>query len=182
MGLARGDILKVIMISKLLFNSEDVQFECQLSIDNALENLSHSVVDPKRAASDVQGLVGSAQRGDVFLYNTTPTKRNSFIPTFYGSFSGDDNHAVLKGEITLNRFVKKFMLLWVSVAAVVFAATLVTLILNPAGSLISLAYVFIMFAGAVALLLYIKNNAGPKNELLKERIHRALKGSVQSAS
>ena len=168
------------MISKLLFDSEDVQFDCQLSVDNAIENLSRSVVDPKQAASDVQGLVGSVQRGDVFLYSTTPTKRNSFIPTFYGKFSGDENRATLKGEITLNRFVKKFMLLWVIVAALVFAATLVTLILNPAGSLISLAYVFIMFAGAVGLLLFIKKNAGPKNDLLKDRIHHALKNAGQS--
>lgn len=169
------------MITKLLFYSDDVHIECQLPLDKVIANFSHHVAHPKQPIASKDGLAGSVRRDDVFVYCTSVSKRNTFIPTFYGSFSGDENHSVLSGEITLNRFVKKFMLLWIAIVGLVFFATLITLITNPAASFISLVYVFMMLVLAIGILLYIKNNSTPAKTLLKERLHDAVKTSGSAA-
>ncbi len=154
------------------FESREVEFVFQLPLELAVENLRRTVGDPKEISTE--GMVGSVSRDDCYIYRGVPRTRNSFRPTFYGSFATRGTETVLSGTISLNRVIRKFMVLWLGLVAVVAVVTLITLIKNPAASWTSLLHVMIMLAGVYTLFVVLKNKCEPDVEWLKGKIETAI--------
>ncbi len=157
------------------FESREVEFEFQLPLQQAVENLHANVGDPKEIST--QGMVGSVSRDDCYIYRGVPGTRNSFRPTFYGSFDSSETGTVLRGTISLNRVIRKFMILWLSLVAVVAIVTLITVFKNPAASWSSLLHVMIMLTGVYLLFVVLKNKCEPDVEWLKANIATAVNKS-----
>lgn len=162
------------MITRLLFDSEVFECKAPLPMAEAIANLKAQVKDPSAPGTEGHAMVGSVSQHDVFIYCITNSRRNTFTPTFYGSFSGNESQSALSGTISINRFVKRFMLLWVGIVGLVAIATLITLIQNPGGSWVSFSYVLLMFAAAIGTLLYVKRQAGPAKATLKNSLLGAM--------
>ena len=92
----------------------------------------------------------------------------------YGSFASHGNTTTLSGEITLNRVVKKFIVLWCGIVGLVAIVTLLTLLRNPAASWGSLIYVTVMLLLCVLFFrTMIKKTSGDK-AWIKEQITSAV--------
>ncbi len=161
------------------FESKQVAFEFNLPMDVVIENLHQRVGDPKNSAGLGEGMVGSVSQNDTYIYRGVPGTRNSFRPTFYGSFTGSGSQTVLKGTISLNRVIIKFMYMWLAIVGLVGVATLVTVLSNPNASWLSLLHIFVMAALVYTMVLVLKNKCQPDIAWLEEKITSAVdKGGV----
>lgn len=165
------------MTGKRFFRSERVVLEFDVPVAQAIQSLGARVASPGRSLSVKQdSLVGSVENNAVYLYRSVPGSRNSFRPTLYGNFSAAGNKATLTGEITLNRVIQKFIVLWCAIVAIVAVWTLLTILRNPGASWGSLIYiVFMLIACMVFFRSMIKKNSADNN-WLKQEIVRAVNG------
>lgn len=165
------------MIFDFLFDKEEINYPINLPIDKAVETTNRNVASHTRSANQTAGLVGSVSQNDVFIYHSTGSRRNSFVPTFYGRFSNDGQNSVLTGEITLNKLVKQFMVVWICLVALIWVATCISLFTNPAASWFSLLYVTILLGAAIGFLLFIKSKSAVTKQVLKDHIRSAVASS-----
>lgn len=156
------------------FESRDVEISSSLSVEKAIDNLRRRVGDPKHESMPEERMVGSVSQSDTYIYRGVPGARNSFRPTFYGSFSGSETQSVLKGVVCLNRVIQKFIYIWMGIVAVVAVVTLFTILKNPAASWGSLLQVLIMFVAVYVMFVVLKNKCEPDVEWLKSNIKSAI--------
>jgi len=160
---------------KNFFTTENVEIEFRGSVQRAIENLGARVRAPENAQAE-QGdvMVGSVTEGSTYTYRRVPGSRNSFRPTFYGRFSGNGERGKLSGEITLNRVIKKFIIFWCSVVALIVAWTLITVIRNPAASWGSLAYIVVMPGLCILFFRTMIKKCMPDIAWLKRELSKAI--------
>lgn len=162
-------------VGERFFETEHVELEFRLPVEQVLQNLGARVKAPQsQSGSKEESMVGSVTRDNTYLYRFVPGSRNSFQQTFYGSFASDGDLTKLTGEITLNRVVKKFIILWCLVVAVVAVFTLLTLLRNPAASWGSLIYVVGMLIACMVFFRFMIKKSSADTSWLKERIARAV--------
>lgn len=168
------------MSIKQLFANEAIEFEFQMPVNQAIDNLKGSVIGSRQTQTASESMMGDVSRESTYLFRSVRGSRNSFRPTFYGSFTDTGTTNTLTGEISLNRVVRKFIVVWCALVGLVAVATLVSVLRNPHASWISLAYiVFMLFAIlAFAHFMYQKNR--PDIDWLKNEIARATGGNQSS--
>lgn len=155
------------------FKSTSVEFAFQLPRDTAVENLRQQVGDPK-SSSEQERLVGSVAQTDTYLYRSIPRTRNSFRPTFYGSFSASDSGTVLKGSITLNRVIQKFLKIWLAIVVLALLATIVTVVTNPLASWTSVLQLIVPAVAIFLFCLVLMNKCTADVDWLKKAITDAV--------
>jgi len=163
------------MIGDRFFESEDVEFEFQLPAEQAMQNLGARVKAPGRHMQNKEeAMVGSVTQESTYIYRSVPGSRNSFQQTFYGSFASDGASTTLAGQITLNRVVKKFVVLWCAVVGLVAVFTLLTVLLNPAASWGSMLYIIVMLVACILFFRWMINKSKPDKNWIKEEIISAV--------
>jgi len=166
------------MIGDRFFKTETVELAFQMPAEQAMRNLGAEVKAPdSQTLRKEESLVGSVTQDATYLYRSVPGSRNSFRQTLYGSFSSDGDSTRLTGEITLNRVVKKFIILWCSVVGLAAIFTFLTLLRNPAASWGSLIYVSIMLCACILFFHTMINKSAADKGWIKERIASAVGGS-----
>ena len=165
------------MLQDYIFESEDVVLELDVPVELAIENLISSVGAPgKQSNPKEDSMVGGVSRSETYIYRSVPGSRNSFRPTFYGYFSNSGEKSVLTGVITLNRVIKKFVMLWCGVVALMAVWTLLTVLRNPAASWGSLIYIVAMLIACIVFFRAMINKASSDKDWLKNQISMALNG------
>lgn len=161
----------------IMFRSENIVLELEVPLEQAIQNLGSSVgASTSSSNSKEDAMVGGVSQSDTYIYRSVPGSRNSFRPTFYGSFSRIGEKTILTGEITLNRVIKKFATLWFGVVALAAVWTLVTVLRNPAASWGSLIYIIFMLVACIALFRTMVNKTSSDNDWLKHQISLAANG------
>ena len=164
---------------KNFFATEAVEINIQGSVQRAIDNLDARVLAPETPGAE-QGdvMVGSVKESSTYVYRRVPGTRNSFRPTFYGSFITFGEKATLSGEITLNRVIRKFIVFWCAIVALVAVWTLITILRNPAASWGSLVYII----GMLGLCIWFFRIMIRKNlsdiDWLKREISQAVNGEA----
>jgi len=160
---------------KNFFATENVEIEFRGPVQRAIENLEARVRAPENAQAE-QGdvMVGGVTEGSTHVYRHVPGSRNSFRPTFYGRFTGNGERGKLSGEITLNRVIKKFIIFWCSVVALIVAWTLITVIRNPGASWGSLAYIVVMLGLCILFFRTMIKKCMPDIAWLKRELSKAI--------
>ena len=168
------------MSIKQLFANEAVEFEFQIPISQAMDNLSVSTIASQQTQTTSETMIGSVNRDKTYLFRSVRGSRNSFRPTFYGKFQDDGSKKTLTGEFSLNRVVRKFIIFWCALVGIVALVTLVSVLRNPQASWVSLAYVVCMLVACLAFshIMYQKNQ--PDIDWLKNQIVSATQGSIRS--
>lgn len=162
------------MITGRLFKSESVEFEFNVPVEQAVQNLGSRVAAPGKPPHGVgDSMVGAVTQGTTYIYRAVPGSRNSFRPTFYGSFSDHSGKTILAGVITLNRVIQKFVVLWCAVVALVAVWTLITILNNPAASWGSLAYVVFMLIACIVFFRMMIQKSSPDISWLKQEIRQS---------
>ncbi len=166
------------MLGRYFFDSEPVSFEFDLPVEQALHNLSAGV-DKPGSVNPLQreSMMGSVSSGSTYIYRSEPGSRNSFRPTFYGSITNAGGKTTLSGEITLNRIIQKFILLWCSLVAMMAVWTLLTVLANPAASWGSLIYIVVMLIACIVFFRTMIRKASPDKQWLKDQIAAAVNRS-----
>jgi len=157
-----------------LFSTEKVEFEFQLPVDQAIENLSASVAGTRESLKG-ESLVGEVNRDDTFLYRSEPGSRNSFRPTFYGEFTDVAGKSTLKGVIGLNRIIKKYLILWCALVGLVVVSTIASVLGNPHASWGSVLYVALFMLGCIVFFNWMMNKSAPDVAWIKAEITKAVK-------
>lgn len=166
------------MNTKQFFGTEDVRFEFDVSAKQAMQKLDAQVYAPGNKSPDKQGImVGGVSEDSTYVYRLVTGSRNSFRPTFYGYFSDAGSKSTLTGEITLNRVIKKFIIMWCSIVGLVAIFTLLTLLRNPAASWGSLIYVVVMLCLCIFFFHTMIKKSSSDKRWLKDEIERAIADS-----
>ena len=166
------------MIGDRFFESEDLEFEFQMPAEQAMQNLGARVKAPGRHMQNKEeSMVGSVTQESTYIYRSIPGSRNSFQQTFYGSFTGNGDSTKLTGQITLNRVVKKFVVLWCAIVGLVAVFTLLTVLLNPAASWGSMLYIVVMLIACILFFRWMIKKSKPDKSWIKEEITRAINNS-----
>ena len=166
------------MSIKQLFANEAVEFEFQIPISQAIDNLSASTIGSQQTQTTSETMMGSINRDSTYLFRSVRGSRNSFRPTFYGKFQDDGNKKTLTGEFSLNRVVRKFIIFWCALVGIVALVTLVTVLRNPQASWVSLAYVVFMLVACLAFSHFMYQKSQPDIDWLKNQIASATQASV----
>ena len=166
------------MSIKQLFANEAVEFEFQIPISQAIDNLSASTIGSQQTQTTSETMMGSINRDSTYLFRSVRGSRNSFRPTFYGKFQDDGNKKTLTGEFSLNRVVRKFIIFWCALVGIVALVTLVTVLRNPQASWVSLAYVVFMLVACLAFSHFMYQKSQPDIDWLKNQIVSATQASV----
>ena len=168
------------MSIKQLFANEAVEFEFQIPISQAIDNLNASAIGSQQTQTTSETMMGSINRDRTYLFRSVRGSRNSFRPTFYGKFQDDGTKKTLTGEFSLNRVVRKFIVLWCALVGIVALVTLFSVLRNPQASWISLAYVVCMLAACLAFSHFMYQKNQPDIDWLKNQIVSATQGSIRS--
>lgn len=165
------------MISRI-FKTEVVNIELDVPAEQALQNLRASVAAPgKLAEGKDEWMSGGITQNASHIHRTVAGSRNSFRPTFYGRFIDNGEQSGIAGEITLNRVIQKFIVLWCAVVALMAIWTLVTVLRNPAASWGSLIYIVFMLLACMAFFRVMINKTKDDFEWLQQEITRAANGN-----
>lgn len=160
---------------KQLFGSEDVRFEFDLPAEQAMQKLDAQVNAPgNQSPGKQESMIGGVSKESTYIYRSVPGSRNSFRPTFYGYFSDEGSKSSLEGEITLNRVIKKFIIMWCAIVGLVAIFTLLTLLRNPAASWGSLIYVILMLILCIFFFKTMIKKSSPDKGWLKDEIAKAI--------
>lgn len=158
------------------FASENVEFTFRVPVDSAVESLKQSVSTSKQV-TEQETMVGSVSQNDTYVYRGVPRTRNSFRPTFYGSFDSSESGAVLKGNITLNRVIQKFLKIWLAIAAFAALATIVSILTNPSASWTSMLQLIIPLVLVLSFCIMLMNKCASDVEWLKKSIIDAVENN-----
>ena len=165
------------MIGDRFFESEDIKLEFQMPVEQAMQNLGARVKAPAQMTQrKEESLIGSVTHDATYLYRSVPGSRNSFRQTFYGSFTGDGERSTLTGQITLNRVVKKFIVLWCVIVGLSAAFTVLTVLRNPAASWGSVLYLVGMLVVCMLFFRWMIGKGSGDRGWIKERIVGAVGG------
>lgn len=170
------------MSIKQLFANEAVEFEFQIPVNQAIDNLNASVIGSRQTQTASESMMGDVNRESTYLFRSIRGSRNSFRPTFYGKFRDDGTTNTLTGEISLNRVVRKFIVVWCVLVGLVALATLVSVLRNPQASWGSLAYIVFMLFACLAFSHFMYQKNQPDIDWLKNEIVRATQGKHPSHS
>ena len=163
------------MAGSRFFQSERVALEFNVPVAQAIQRLGARVASPGQSQSFKQdSMVGSVESDAVYIYRSEPGSRNSFRPTLYGKFSDAGDKTVLKGEITLNHVIQKFIVFWCAIVALVAVWTLLTIFRNPGASWGSLIYVVFMLTACIVFFRMMIKKTSSDNNWLKQEISRSV--------
>ena len=168
------------MSIKQLFANEAVEFEFQIPVSQAIDNLRAGTITSQQTHTTSETMIGSINRDSTYLFRSVPGSRNSFRPTFYGKFQDDGGNKTLTGEFSLNRVIRKFIILWCGLVSIVALVTLVSVLRNPHASWVSLAYVVCMLVACLAFSHFMYRKNQPDIDWLKNEIGSATQGSFRS--
>ncbi len=165
------------MITSRFFKTENVELDLEVPVEQAINNLGASVTAPGKLPPGFDSwMVGSVTQSTTHIHRAVAGSRNSFRPTFYGSFTSSGQQSKLIGEITLNRVIQKFIVLWCSIVALMAIWTFVTVLQNPAASWGSLAYIVFMLLACIAFFSLMIKKTSADATWLKQEITRSANG------
>lgn len=157
-----------------LFKSEPVEFKFSVPPQQAIENLAKQVTANVQAQTDNEAMLGKVTQDATFLYRSVRGSRNSFRPTFYGRFTDNGSTTTLSGEITLNRVIKKFIVFWCAIVALIAVFTLITVLRNPNASWGSLLQVLAILGAFIGFFHFMIKKSMPDVAWLKSHIVSAV--------